>query len=128
MAAASSSAFRASAVVIIAACVTAGCGGGGPSKTPPSQRDAAVIAASVADIVYQCQAAAAQYIAAPDRKALKHDVDGLVDAAERLRADAPFRPARGPRTTLREQLAVAARNLRAGCSPEQATRVDDAVR
>jgi len=128
MAAASSSAFRASAVVIIAACVTAGCGGGGPSKTPPSQRDAAVIAASVADIVYQCQAAAAQYIATPDRKALKRDVDGLVSAAARLAADASFRPARGPRTTLRKQLGLAARNLRADCSPGQATRLDEAVK
>jgi hypothetical protein len=123
-----SSAFRTRAVVTVVACVTAAGCGGGSSKQPPSQRDVAVITASVADIVYQCQAAAAQYIATPDHKALKRDVDGLVSAAARLRADASLQPARGPRTTLRQQLGLAARNLRAGCSPEQATRLDEAVK
>lgn len=119
--------MRTKAVAIAAACAAiAGCGGG-TSKSPPSQRDVAVITASVSDILYQCQAAAAQYIAGPDHKALQRDVDRLVSAADRLQADAPFRSALGPRTTLRSQLELAARNLRARCAPQQATRLDDAI-
>lgn len=124
-----SSAF-ATAVAVIAACATAaGCGGGSSKPKPqPSQRDVAIITTSVSDVVFQCQSAAAEFIAAPDHSALKRDVDRLVSAAARLRADAPFRSARGPRTTLRQQLALAARNLRARCSPEQAARLDDAIK
>jgi hypothetical protein len=118
----------ATVVAVIAACATAAGCGGGPSKPLPSQRDVAVITTSVSDVVYQCQSAAAEFIAAPDHGALKRDVDRLVSAAARLRADAPFRSARGPRTTLRQQLALAARNLRARCSPEQAARLDDAIK
>jgi hypothetical protein len=115
-------------VAVMVACATAvGCGGG-HSKVPPSQRDIAVVTAAVSDIVYQCQAAAAQYIAAPDREALTRDVDRLVSAAGRLEADAPFRLARGSRTTLRAQLGIATRSLRARCSPDQATRLDDAAK
>ena len=109
--------------VVMAGAATAGCGAG-HSKPPPNQRDIAVITASVSDIVFQCQSAAAQYIAGPDRNALKRDVDSLVSAAARLQADAPVRAARGQRTTLRQQLALAARNLRADCSRELATRLD----
>jgi hypothetical protein len=116
------------AVAVVAACATVvGCGGGN-SKAPPSQRDIAVITAAVSDIVYQCQAAAAQFIAGPDRTALGRDVDRLVSAAGRLEADAPFRLARGSRTTLRAQLGIARRSLRARCSPDQATRLDDATK
>jgi hypothetical protein len=116
------------AVAVVAACATAvGCGGG-DSKPQPSQRDIAVITAAVSDIVYQCQAAAAQFIAGPDRKALTRDVDRLVSAAGRLEADAPFRPARGSRTTLRAQLAIATRSLRARCSPDQATRLGEVAK
>jgi hypothetical protein len=89
----------------------------------------AVIAASVSDVVYQCQAAAAGFIAGPDRGALRRDVDRLVDLAGRVQADAKYRlsaRASGP-TTLREQVAVAVRSLRAECSPQQAERLAGAV-
>jgi hypothetical protein len=120
---------RTTATVVVAACAIAlGCGGGS-SKRPPGERDVAVIAASVADVVYQCQSAAAGFIAGPDRGALTRDVDRLVDLAGRVQADAKFRVsarASGP-TTLREQVAVAVRSLRAECSPQQAQRLEGAV-
>jgi hypothetical protein len=120
---------RTTAVGVVAACAIAlGCGGGS-SKRPPGERDVAVIAASVADVVYQCQSAAAGFIAGPDRGALTRDVDRLVDLAGRVQADAKFRVsarASGP-TTLREQVAVAVRSLRVECSPQQAQRLEGAV-
>jgi hypothetical protein len=120
---------RTTAVGVVAACAIAlGCGGGS-SKRPPGERDVAVIAASVADVVYQCQSAAAGFIAGPDRGALTRDVDRLVDLAGRVQADAKFRVsarASGP-TTLREQVAAAVRSLRAECSPQQAQRLEGAV-
>jgi len=85
-----------------------------------------VIAASVSDVVYQCQSAAAGFVAGPDKAALTRDVDRLVDLAGRVEADARFRVA-GRASTLREQVAVAVRSLRAECSPQQAQRLDDAV-
>lgn len=122
--------MRTTAVGVVAASAIAlGCGGGGPSKRQPSERDVALIAASVADVVYQCQSAAAGFIAGPDREALSRDVDRLVDVAGRVQADAKFRVsarASGP-TTLREQVAVAERSLRADCSPQQAKRLEGAV-
>jgi hypothetical protein len=120
---------RTTAVVVIAACAIAtGCGGGA-SKREPGERDVAVIAASVSDVVYQCQAAAAGFIAGPDRKTLTRDVDRLVDVSGRVEADSRFRiSARASgTTTLREQVAVAVRSLRAECSPQQAARLADAV-
>jgi hypothetical protein len=113
----------------VAACCAgaAGCGGG-PSKREPSGRDVAVIAASVADVVYQCQAAAAGFIAGPDRKALKRDVDRLVTVTADVEADARFRfRGRAQPTTLRAQAQQAARSLNAKCAPEQAKRLDDAL-
>jgi len=120
---------RAAAVLALAACAIAtGCGGGS-SKREPTERDAAVIAASVADVVYQCQAAAAGFIAGPDREALTRDVDRLVDLAGRVEHDARFRASAraSGSTTLREQVAVAQRSLRADCSPQQAKRLDGAI-
>jgi hypothetical protein len=121
---------RTAAVFALAASAIAlGCGGGGPSKRQPSERDVALIAASVADVVYQCQSAAAGFIAGPDRDALTRDVDRLADVAGRVQADARFRAsARSSRTTtLRDQVAVAVRSLRAECSPQQAERLEGAV-
>ncbi|MEN3284752.1 MAG: hypothetical protein V7607_5892 [Solirubrobacteraceae bacterium] len=121
--------MRTTAIGVVAACAIAlGCGGGS-SKRPPGERDVAVIAASVADVVYQCQSAAAGFIAGPDRDALTRDVDRLVDVAGRVEADARFRASAraSGTTTLREQLAVAVRSLRADCSPQQAKRLEGAV-
>jgi hypothetical protein len=69
------------------------------------------------------------FIAGPDRKALKRDVDGLVDVAGHVEADALFRASRrsSRTTTLREQVAVAVRSLRAECSPQQAERLEGVV-
>jgi hypothetical protein len=120
---------RVTALGVVAACTIASGCGGGSSKREPSERDVAVIAASVSDVVYQCQAAAAGFIAGPDRKALTRDVDRLVDAAGRVQADARFRASRraSATTTLREQVAVAVRSLRAECSPAEAERLEGAV-
>lgn len=109
--------------------IAAGCGGAaGTSKRNPTPRDVAVIGAAVSDVVYQCQAAAAGYIAAPDRAAVKRDVDRLVDVVAEVEADARFRfPGRAQATTLRAQAQQAARSLRADCAPEQAKRLDDAL-
>jgi hypothetical protein len=57
---------------------------------------------------------------------LTRDVDRLVEVAGRVDADARVRVA-GRASTLREQVAVAVRSLRAECSPQQAQRLDDAV-
>jgi hypothetical protein len=113
---------RTTVVGVVAACAIASGCGGGSSKREPNERDVAVIAASVSDVVYQCQAAAAGFIAGPDRKALKRDVDRLVDVAGHVEADALFRASRrsSRTTTLREQAAVAVRSLRAECSPPHA--------
>jgi hypothetical protein len=105
----------------------AGCGGGS-SKREPTQRDIGVIGAAVSDVVYQCQAAAAGFIAGPDQAALKRDVDRLVGVAADVDADTQFRFAQRPAaTTLRRQLEQAARSLRADCAPAQASRIDDAL-
>jgi hypothetical protein len=107
----------------------AGCGGGsGPSKRAPTPRDVAVIGVAVGDVVYQCQAAAAGYIAEPDRAAVKRDVDRLVAVVAAVEPDAHFRfPGRAKPTTLRAQAEQAARSLRSDCVPEQAARLDDAL-
>jgi hypothetical protein len=120
---------RTTAVGIIAACTIASGCGGGSSERQPGERDVAVIAASVSDLVYQCQSAAAGFTAGPDREALRRDVDRLVDVAARVQADARFRASSraSETTTFREQVAVAVRSLRAKCSPQQAERLAGAV-
>jgi hypothetical protein len=113
------------AAAIAVSAIAAACGGG-PEKRQPTERDVAAIGTSVSDVVYQCQSAAAGFIAGPDRAAVKRDVDRLVSVAADVQADAPFRfRGRGSRTTLRDQVAVAVRSLRAECSPQQAKRLED---
>jgi hypothetical protein len=80
--------------------------------------------AAVSGVVYQCLSVEAGYTDRPDAKALRRDVDFLVDAWSRLRADSRFRTTTGT-TTLREQSRVAARRLEAGCAPDQASRLRD---
>jgi hypothetical protein len=117
------------AVGLLTACAAAvGCGGGDAKRTP-TQRDIAVMGAAVSDVVYQCQAAAAGYIAGPDRAAVTRDVARLAGLAVDVEPDARFRFAgRAQETTLRAQVQQAARSLRADCAPEQARRLDDALR
>jgi hypothetical protein len=82
----------------------------------------------VSDVVYQCQSAAAGFIAGPDRAAVKRDVDRLVGVAADVEADARFRFAGRPEaTSLRRQVQQAARSLRTDCAPEQAKRLDGAL-
>ena len=89
----------------------------------------AVIGAAVADVVYQCQSAAAGYIAGPDQAALERDADRLIGLAADVDADARFRFAGRPEpTTLRRQLEQAARSLRSDCAAKQAERLDRALR
>jgi hypothetical protein len=122
----------ATAVIVAGSCALClGCGGA-KHKPPPTQRDVGAITAAVADIVYQCQSAAAGFVAGPDEAALRRDVDALVSAYGRVRADAPFRlpssTGQARRTTLRDQAALAARNLSADCSAKQAARVQAAMK
>jgi hypothetical protein len=114
--------------VVVGLAGAPGCGGGGASKREPTQRDIALVGAAVADVVYQCQSAAAGFIAGPDRAALKRDVDRLVAVARDVEADARFRfPRRAEPTTLRAQLQQTERSLRADCAPEHAARIADAL-
>ena len=106
-----------------------GCGGSGSSKRKPTGRDVAVIGASVSDVVYQCQSAAAGFIAGPDRAAVKRDVDRLVGLLADVEPDAGFRfPGRAQPTSLRGQAEQATRSLRADCAPERAARLAAALR
>jgi hypothetical protein len=108
--------------------VAAGCAGGSDTKRAPTQRDVAVIGAAVGDVVYQCQSAAAGFIAGPDRAAVKRDVNRLAAVAADVDPDAHFRFTGRPQpTTLRQQMEQAARSLRADCAPGEASRLDDAL-
>jgi hypothetical protein len=104
-----------------------GCGGGS-SKRTPTARDIALIGAAVSDVVYQCQAAAAGFIAGPDRAAVTRDVDRLVAVVADVELDATFRfRRRAQQTTLRAQAQQAVRSLRSDCAPDQAKRLDAAL-
>jgi hypothetical protein len=101
---------------------------GGAARPAPTQRDVDRILAAMSDIVYQCQSVAAGYVAGADEPSLRRDVDALLGAYHRVRADAPFTigasSGQGERTTLRKQLALAEITLAdAGCSPTQARRI-----
>ena len=121
----------AAGAAVLAACFAlSACGGA--SRKPPSQADIAKIAASVSDIVYQCQSVATGFIAAPDATTIKRDVSSLVSANQRLQADASFvlgsQSALRRKTTLSKEITLAAHNLQLGnCSPAQATRLQDEV-
>lgn len=81
----------------------------------------------MSDLVYQCQAVTAGFVAGADAAAVKHDVDVLLATYRRVRPDA--RITIGPlHTTPRHELALAQGNLRAGgCATAQARRVDAAA-
>jgi hypothetical protein len=114
-----------------AICLAATACGGAP-KQAPTKHDVATIAASLSDIVFQCQSVAAGYVASADSASIRRDVDALLGAYHRVRPDAPFAVGAPPRvtrhTTLRKELSLAQRNLsNAGCSPAQARRIATAV-
>jgi hypothetical protein len=112
-------------------CVLVG-GCGSATKRAPTQRDISAISAAMSDIVYQCQAVAAGYVASADTGSLRRDVDALLASYRNVRPDARFVLGGGSEvtvhTTLRQELAVAAGNLEdAGCFPAQARRIAAAV-
>ena len=72
-------------------------------------------------------AVAAGYVEEPERDTLERQVGVLADAAGRFDAGTAFTvggatEVAGP-TTLRAQLDLAARHLRAGCAPDLASRL-----
>jgi hypothetical protein len=111
----------------ILAVLGAGCG---DDRRPPDAGDADTITASVANIVFQCRSVEHGYLASLEEEALRRDVDALRGAAEELDPDATLRlpeSAIRRKTTLRDQVDLAARVLGEGCSPEDAERLRDAL-
>jgi hypothetical protein len=113
------------AMVVGLAGLSLACDGDQPKVTPDG-RDATRIVATVSDVVYQCLAVEAGYTDRVEARQVKRDVDYLVSAWDRLRADSRFRTATGW-TTLRQQSRVAVRRLEEGCAPEEATRLESAM-
>jgi hypothetical protein len=99
-------------------------------KDPPSVRDVDTISTSVASIVFQCRSVEQGFLASVDEAELRPHVDSLAGAAEELDPDVRFRLPESSlerRTTLRDQVELAARVLDAECSPEDAERLRDAL-
>ena len=119
-------AFAARAGVLVLIVGAAGACNGDEPKLTPDNRDVRRIVNAVSSVVYQCLSVEAGYTDRPDAKVLRRDVDFLVDAWSRLRADARFRTPTGT-TTLRDQSRVAVRRLDAGCAPKQASMLRDAI-
>lgn len=120
-----------SLVIASLVCLLGG-GCGTAARNPPTARDVNTIDAAVSDIVFQCQSVAAGYVASADNGPLRRDVDALLGGYRRLRPDAPFVVGASTgvtlKTTLRNELSLAERNLRnAGCAPAQARRVAAAI-
>jgi hypothetical protein len=106
------------------ACVLAACDGDQP-KVEPDRRDIDRLMTAVSDIVTQCQAVEAGYVSKVDTGSVTRDVDHLVDAAERLRAEARFATATGA-STVGRQVRLALRRLQ-GCAPAQGARLAEAL-
>jgi hypothetical protein len=99
-------------------------------KRPPGQADVDRITASVASIVFQCRSVEQGFLASADEQVLTRDVKRLERAAEEVEPDARYRLPESTlerRTTLRDQVELAARTLDEGCSPEDAERLREAV-
>jgi hypothetical protein len=114
---------------VIAALVGAGCQED-EEKRPPGQQDVDRISASVAGIVFNCRSVEQGFLASADDTALRRDLDTLTGIAEEVDPDASFRLPESTlerRTTLRDQVDLAARTLEEGCSPEDAERLREAV-
>ena len=101
--------------------------GPGTARGEPTTEDVAAIGAAVSEVVAQCEAVAAGYVEEPERDTLERQVGVLADAAGRFDVGTAFTvggatEVAGP-TTLRAQLDLAARHLRAGCAPDLASRL-----
>jgi hypothetical protein len=123
--------MRPSPSLLVAACLAAlAAGCGGEERVEPSQRDVVMVARSIDDIVFQCRSAAAGFIAGPDARTLRRNVDTLVRTYERVRPDAAIYveglPGQLRKTTVGEQMRFALRRLRR-CAPSQAARVRGAL-
>jgi hypothetical protein len=114
-------------ISLLAVGALAGCGS--DPKPPPGQKDIAQVGRAVSDVVYECQSAAAGYVAGPDRAGLERDVKALLAAFGRVDPDARYTlgTAPGPtrRTTVRGELRLARRTL-ATCDRGLARRLDNA--
>jgi hypothetical protein len=113
------------ALVLCLASFVGGCNDDAP-KVTPNPRDVNRVVAAVSDAVYQCAAAEAGFTSRADTRSVDRDVEVLVDAWDRLRADSRFDTATGT-TTLREQSRIAVRRLDNGCAPRQAARLREAA-
>ena len=112
----------------VVALVGAGCQE--EDKRPPGVEDVDTISASVASIVFQCRSVDQGFLASVDEEAIRRDVEALEGAAEEVDPDASFRLPESTlerKTTLRDQVDLAARLLEEDCSPEDAERLRDAV-
>jgi hypothetical protein len=99
-------------------------------KRPPGVEDVDTISASVASIVFHCRSVDQGFLASADKEVLGRDVDALTGVAEEVDPDASFRLPESTlerKTTLRDQVELAARMLEEDCAPEDAERLRDAV-
>jgi hypothetical protein len=113
----------------VAALLGAGCQDD-EEKRPPGVEDVDRISRSVASIVFHCRSVEQGFLASADERVLGRDVGRLEGVAEQVDPDARFRLPESTlvrRTTLRDQVDLAARTLEEGCSPEDAERLRDAV-
>jgi hypothetical protein len=117
------------AVLCVAVLLGAGCQED-EDKRPPGVEDVDRISASVGSIVFHCRSVDQGFLASADEQVLGRDVKALAGLAEEVDPDASFRLPESTlerRTTLRDQVDLAARTLDEGCSPEDAQRLRDAV-
>jgi hypothetical protein len=92
--------------------------------------DVDVITASVAGIVFQCRSVEQGFLARVDEQLLRRDVDALLRVADERDPDVAFRVPRSAiqrKTTMRDQVELAARLLADDCSSEDAERLRDAI-
>jgi hypothetical protein len=105
----------------------AGCG---EDRRPPDVDDVDTVMASVGNIVFHCRSVQHGFLASVEQEALRRDVDALRHVAEELDPDVTFtlpESAIKRKTTLRDQVDLAARLLEEDCSPGDAERLRDAV-
>jgi hypothetical protein len=84
----------------------------------------------VANIAFQCRSVQHGFLASPDRRGMGRAVERLTGAAEEIDPDATFMLPESVlerRTTLRDQVDLAARLLEEDCSPEDAEQLREAV-
>jgi hypothetical protein len=109
--------------------LAAGCGGD-EEKPPPGLDDVEVVTRSVASIVFHCRSVEQGYLASVDEQVLRRDVDALAGVAGKRDPDAAYRVPESSierKTTMRDQVELAARLLADDCSPGDAEKLRDAL-